>query len=119
MGRGEFEVSQKSFHRLKAAKMIRDKAKRLGDLQVARLSLERIAEALDEIVPRLERRINMRTYVISKEERGDIDLITLTQTLKAAGFKFDSEVCPIKFTRPFEQKELQDGSVVLMQWDLQ
>jgi len=43
----------------------------------------------------------------------------LTAALKEAGFKFDSELCPVKLTQPWDKAELADGSVMWRQWEVE
>lgn len=40
----------------------------------------------------------------------------LTGVFKEAGFVFDSEGCPAKFTQPFQVVSNADGSTTFLQW---
>jgi hypothetical protein len=60
---------------------------------------------------------NLRTYTMTIEEQANFDPAAFTEKLKAAGFKLDSEQCPVKITRPFDRVATPDGVVIWRQWD--
>lgn len=59
---------------------------------------------------------NVRYYVLHKDEQQNFDPVAFTEHLKAAGFKFDHEGCPVKITKPWDQQTV-DGAVFFRQWD--
>jgi hypothetical protein len=59
-----------------------------------------------------------RTYLMTREEQRNFDPARFTANLKAAGFVFDHEVCPIKLKRPFDQIAAADDAIQWRQWDV-
>jgi hypothetical protein len=59
----------------------------------------------------------MRTCILTTDEQKTFDPVKFTGKLKAAGFEFDRETCPVKIKRPWAVKSLPDGSAEYRQWD--
>jgi hypothetical protein len=60
---------------------------------------------------------NMRTYVMSKHEQVCFNPADFTESLKDAGFIFDSDACPVKIKQPWCRTERADGTVIYRQWE--
>jgi hypothetical protein len=60
---------------------------------------------------------NIRTYTISPWSVDDFDPMTFCRELMAAGFTFDHIGCPFKITKPWDRRELDDGTAIYRQWD--
>jgi hypothetical protein len=60
---------------------------------------------------------NLRVYILSKEEQANFDPDKFTENLKAAGFEFDSTVCPIKIKQPWDRITAYDCTMY-RQWEL-
>jgi hypothetical protein len=61
--------------------------------------------------------MSLRVYVVTAEERATFDPQNCVAAMKAAGFTFLSEVCPIKLTQPWELVEAGNGAMAFRQWD--
>lgn len=61
---------------------------------------------------------NLRTCFMTVEERISFDPVAFSAKLRAAGFTFVSDTCPIKLCRPFDQVDLCDGTILWRQWDV-
>lgn len=53
--------------------------------------------------------------LLSPEDLENLTHTEFVKKLKAQGFRFDSEDCPVKVTRPCQQTQLPDGSVMWQQ----
>lgn len=58
-----------------------------------------------------------RTCLLTVAEREVFDPGTFTAKLKAAGFQFDSDFCPIKIKPPWTAVPQGNGDVLYSQWD--
>jgi hypothetical protein len=56
-------------------------------------------------------------YVMTREQQASFNPFTFVEDMRRAGFRFDSEACPVKISKPFECIERDDGCVVWRQWD--
>jgi hypothetical protein len=62
---------------------------------------------------------NLRSYTMTAEQRLDFDAEAVTEALKAAGFTFDRDTCPIRFKRPMAVSENEKtGEVTWTQWEM-
>jgi hypothetical protein len=59
----------------------------------------------------------MRTCVLTVEEQKSFDPVAFVAKLKAAGFKFVSEACPVKLAPGWDTIPGPDGQVIWRQWD--
>lgn len=59
-----------------------------------------------------------RTWVMTEHFRKHASADEITAAMKAAGIKFDRDVCPIKITKPWDAQENADGSVTFRQWEM-
>lgn len=61
---------------------------------------------------------NLRTCTLTAQDRQNFDPAAFTAKLKAAGFLFDSETCPVKIKKPWHASEdAATGSVIYRQWE--
>jgi hypothetical protein len=56
------------------------------------------------------------SYTMTKEDQDNFDPGEFVAKLKAAGFKFISEDCPIKLAGSHLRVKLPNGTVVWQQW---
>jgi len=63
-----------------------------------------------------EKMKDLKTYVFTAEDKRNFDPQTFTKRLKEAGFEFDSETCPVKIKKPWDQRDGGNGSTVFRQW---
>ncbi len=64
------------------------------------------------------KQINMRAYLLTPKELKRFDPLRFTENLKRAGFKFDSDVCPIQIKKPWHRAEIvETGAIAYYQWD--
>jgi len=59
----------------------------------------------------------LRTYTMSNEDRMNFNPRKFVEDMKAAGFIFESESCPVKIKHPWDSVRSPEGVVVFRQWD--
>jgi hypothetical protein len=59
---------------------------------------------------------NLRIYIMTDDEIRNFDPHTFVASLKTAGFKFDTEECPVKITKPWDKIEMA-GGIIWRQWE--
>lgn len=60
---------------------------------------------------------SIRTYRMTVADRANFNPDEFTKKLKAAGFKLDSETCPVKITKPWDNVDGENGDIIWRQWD--